>query len=255
LRSPSFDAGKWIDHAFQPIGEAKEVGNVCLKLAENLGGAVARTLPYKNTQDFTSKMISFAIPDRVSLQDLQQKGFWTDKKSAVLREQSLAIERRLRLPDYVSVPAPEKRNPNQFVLTSFKTNLGTEGMENSKWAREIYHENRLWLNKQKAAQLGIKNGEKVRVSSTVGSVTVRVLTTNRIHPDSVALAEGLGHTAYGNVAQALKSKSKDRDTQLVWWSKKGKGVNPFSIIEDRVDPVGRGQASKDTVVQIEKLEE
>jgi anaerobic selenocysteine-containing dehydrogenase len=103
--------------------------------------------------------------------------------------------------------------------------------------------------------LGIKNGDKVRVSSSVGMLILRVLTTNRIHPESVALAEGLGHTAFGSLAQAVRSKSKDRDTQLVWWSKKGKGVNPFSIIENRVDPVGGGLASKDTVVQIEKVKE
>jgi hypothetical protein len=32
-------------------------------------------------------------------------------------------------------------------------------------------------------------------------------------------------------------------------------VNPFAIIENRVDLVGGGQASKDTVVQIQKVEE
>jgi anaerobic selenocysteine-containing dehydrogenase len=111
------------------------------------------------------------------------------------------------------------------------------------------------MNRQKAADLGIKNGEKVRVTSSAGGLTVRVMTTNRIHPDSVALAEGLGHTAFGRVAQAQKFRSKDTDTHLVWWSKKGKGVNPFSIIENRVDPVGGGLASKDTVVQVHKLED
>jgi anaerobic selenocysteine-containing dehydrogenase len=146
-------------------------------------------------------------------------------------------------------------NPTQFILTPFKTNLGTKGMENSKWAREIFHENRLWMNKQKAAQLGIQNGDRVRVTTSVGSLTLRVLTTHRIHPDSVALAEGLGHTAFGSVAQGRKSRSKDRDTQLLWWSKKGKGVNPYAIIENRVDPVGGGHASKDTVVQVHKIEE
>jgi thiosulfate reductase/polysulfide reductase chain A len=128
-------------------------------------------------------------------------------------------------------------------------------MENSKWAREIFHENRLWMNKHKAVRLGIKNGDRVRVTSSVGSLALRVLTTHRIHPESVALAEGLGHTAFGSMAQARKSRSKDRDTQLVWWSKKGKGVNPFAIIENRVDPVGGGHASKDTVVQVHKIEE
>jgi anaerobic selenocysteine-containing dehydrogenase len=255
LRSPSFDAGKLLDSTFQPLGEAKEVGNVFLRLAKDIGGAAEKILPYKDTQDFTSQMISFAIPDGASLHDLKQTGFLVDKKSKVIAEESLAIKRRLRMPDYIPIRLHEKKDPNRFILTTFKTNLGTTGMENSKWAREILHENRLWLNKQKAEQLGIKNGDTVRVSSSVGSVILRVLTTNRIHPESVALAEGLGHTAFGSVAQAQKSKSKDRDTHLVWWDKKGAGVNPNSIIENRVDPVGRGQASKDTVVQIQKVEE
>jgi thiosulfate reductase/polysulfide reductase chain A len=255
LRSPSFDSGKLLDPTFQPRGEAKEVGNVCLKLAKDIGGTAEKILPYKDTQDFASKMISFTLNDGVSLHDLKQKGFWINKKSKILAEQSLAIKRRLRLPDYIPVTSEKIKKPNQFVLTTFKTNLGTEGMENSKWAREIFHENRLWLNKQKAEQLGIKNGDKVSISSSVGSLTLRAQTTNRIHPESVALAEGLGHTAFGSVAQARKSRSKDRDTQLVWWSKKGKGVNPNSIIEHRVDPVGGGHASKDTVVQVHKIEE
>ncbi len=255
LRSPSFDAGKLLDNVFQPLGEAKEIGNVCLRLAKDLGGKAEGLLPYKNTQDFASHMISLATENRGNLQDFKQKGFWTNKKSQVIVQESLAKKRRLRLPDYKAIPPRENKTENRFILTTFKTNLGTNGTENSKWAREILHENRLWLNKQKAVQLGIKNGDKVRVSSSVGSVVLRILATNRIHPESVALAEGLGHTAFGSVAQAKKSKSKDKDTQLVWWGKKGKGVNPFSIIEDRVDPEGRGHASKDTAVYIEKIEE
>ena len=255
LRSPSFDAGKLIDPTFRPLGEAKEVGNVFLKLGKDLGGAAEKRLPYKDTQDFLSHMISSVLPDGIVLADLKKKGFWTNKKSRILEEQSLAINRGLRLPEYVPFPTRENKNPNQFILTPFKTNLGTNGMENSKWAREILHENRLWMNKQKAAQLGIKNGEKIRVTSSVGSLTLRVLITNLIHPESVALAEGLGHTAFGSLARAQKSQSKDTDTELLWWSKKGKGVNPYSIIENRADPVGGGLASKDTVVQVYKIEE
>ena len=255
LRSPSFDAGKLIDPTFRPLGEAKEVGNVFLKLGKDLGGAAEKRLPYKDTQDFLSHMISSVLPDGIVLADLKKKGFWTNKKSRILEEQSLAINRGLRLPEYVPFPTRENKNPNQFILTPFKTNLGTNGMENSKWAREILHENRLWMNKQKAAQLGIKNGEKIRVTSSVGSLTLRVLITNLIHPESVALAEGLGHTAFGSLARAQKSQSKDTDTELLWWSKKGKGVNPYSTIENRADPVGGGLASKDTMVQVYKIEE
>jgi len=253
LRSPSFDVGKLINHTFQPLGEAREIGNVSLKLARYLGESIERKLPYKDTQDYTSKMISSILNNGVSFQELKQKGFWMSKKSQAVAQDPSTKKGQLRLPGYRPIHSRESKKPNQFILTTFKTNLGTTGMENSKWAREIFHENRLWLNKQKATQLGIKNGDRVRVSSSVGSVILHVLTTNRIHPGSVALAEGLGHTAIGSVAQARKSKSKDRDTQLLWWSKKGKGVNPFAIIENRVDLEGGGHASKDTVVQIQKV--
>jgi thiosulfate reductase/polysulfide reductase chain A len=255
LRSSSFDMGKLIDPVFQPLGEAKDVGNVCLKLAKDIGGAAHKILPYKDTKDFTATMISSFLDIGANLDNLKQEGFCANEKSTLLAEQSRGIERQLHLPDYIPVHFEEKTKSDSFILTTFKTNLGTTGMENSKWAREIFHENRLWMNKQRAVLLGIKNGEKVRVSSSVGSVILRVLTTNRIHPQSVAIAEGLGHTAFGSVAQAQKSKSKDRDTQLVWWGKEGNGINPLTLVENRSDPVGGGFATKDTVVQIEKVEE
>ena len=101
--------------------------------------------------------------------------------------------------------------------------------------------------------MGIQNNDKVRVTSATGSLTVKVLTTHRIHPESVALAEDFGHTAVGNVAKNKRFKSKDRDTLLIWWKNKGNGVNPMEIIERKTDPVGGGLVSKDTVVRIEKI--
>ncbi len=157
------------------------------------------------------------------------------------------------LPAYQSITFHSKKGKNEFVLTSFKSNLTAKGTANSKWAREILHGSRLWINKKAAERLGIKNGDRVRVSSPAGAVITRVLTTGRIHPDSVALAEGLGHTAVGNVAKARRFKSKDQDTNLIWWSKKGSGVNPKEVIVRRKDSVGGGLGSKDTVVRIEKL--
>ncbi len=264
LRSPSFDAGKLLEPTFQPLGEAKELGNLCLRLAQNLGSDIAKKLPYKNTLDYTLKTASSLLDKNTSFQNLKQSGLWIFQNvQPPANQEAITIELSAQkmtdgqpsLPTYVPIRSLENKNPHQFILTPYKSNLGTKGMENSKWAREIFHENRLWMNKQKAAQLGIKNGELIRMTSSVGSLALRVLTTNRIHPDSVALAEGVGHSAFGSMAQARKARSKDRDTELVWWSKKGKGENPYSIIENRVDPEGGGHASKDTVVQVQRIED
>lgn len=265
LRSPSFDTGKLLENNFQPIGEAKEIGNVFLQLARYLGRDFPKKIPYKDTLDYTIKKAESLLRSEEDFQKLKKTGVLpfrdlqrddgTEDPAVIVLSSRRTSEEPSGLPQYVPVNSPKDPNPNRFILTTFKPNLGTRGMENCKWVREILHENRLWMNEGKAAWLGIKNGDLVRLTSSVGSLTSRVLTTDRIHPDSVALAEGVGHSAFGSLARARKSKSKDRDTELVWWEKEGKGVNPFSIIENRVDPVGGGLASKDTAVLVQKLEE
>jgi thiosulfate reductase/polysulfide reductase chain A len=263
LRSPAFDTGKILENRFQPRGEALEIGNLCLRLAEKIGGDLRKNLPFKNTLDYVNKMISSSIDSTAGRSSFKRTGIWIDDKETTksgikpnrTSDKVLVSVNSASLPDYVPVSHPVEKTPDRFTLTPYKTNLGTRGMENSKWAREILHENRLWMNKERALRLKLKNGDKVLVSSAVGSLTTTLLTTELIHPDSVALAEGLGHTAFGKVAQAQKFRSKDRDTRLIWWGKKGKGTNPYTIIEPRVDPEGEGQATKDTVVRVQKIEE
>jgi len=263
LRSPVFEVGKLLESTFQPRGEAKEIGNLVLELARRIDKDAHKNLPWKNTQEYVNEMISILSAQGEDLQSLREKGLWMSPFQQIpsyperlnISDQNLRKNGEDPLPAYHPVPAHEKKKRGQFVLTAYYSNMSAKSTENSKWAREILHENRLWMNKDKASELGIKNGDKVHVTSSIGKLEIRVLTTERIHPESVALAEGLGHTAVGNMAQANRFRSKDSDSQLIWWSKKGKGVNPFQIVENRVDPEGGGLASKDTLVQVQKVKE
>lgn len=273
LRSPTFDVGKLLEPMFQPRGEAEEVGNVCLELTRRIKGRIAKNLPYKNTHDYITWVIS-SIPGikmEGGLKNLKSQGLWTDKASKAARsryssEKGLpALRQKVEiysnalkqnghspLPEYEPLIASKKKK-DEFILTTFKSNLWAKGTANSKWAREILHENRLWINKDIARTLGIKNGDRVRVTSSVGSLISRVLTTHRIHPESVAMAEGLGHSAVGNVAKGKRFRGNDQDTNLIWWDKKGKGTNPNEIIVRQADPIGGGLGLKDTKVRIEKI--
>ncbi|NIO48391.1 MAG: molybdopterin-dependent oxidoreductase [Candidatus Aminicenantes bacterium] len=273
LRSPTFDVGKLLEPMFRPRGEAEEVGNVCLELARRIKGRVARNLPYKNTQDYITRLVYSisGLKTEGGLKNLKTQGFWTEKTSnsggyrysgdkelPASRQKVEIYSKALKqngyspLPDYEPLFAPEKKK-DEFILTTFKSNLWAKGTANSKWVREILHENRLWINKDVARRLGIKNGERVRVTSSVGSLVSRVLTTHRIHPWSVAMAEGLGHSAVGKVAKGKRFKSNDQDTNLIWWDKKGNGVNPNEIIVRQADPIGGGLGLKDTRVRIERI--
>ena len=255
LRSPNFSAGKLLEPSFAPKGEAKDMGDFSLELAQRMGGDISKELDFKDTQDFVAKTtLSLLASDAQHLdrKRFKEQGFLLGQDDSPNRIPSRILK---ELPKYLPIISHThvEQKPDQFVLTSFKTSLWSEGTQNSKWVREIAHSNPLWIHKQAADRLGIKNGDKVRVISSAGSLITKALTTSRIHPDSVAMAAGVGHKAVGRVARAQRFKSRDQDTNLIWWNKEGAGVNPNEIIEYRFDPTGGGQAWKDTVVRIEKL--
>lgn len=273
LRSPDFDVGKLLEPLFLPMGEAVEIGNVCLELARRIGGEISKKFPFKDTREFVLKAISSIHGPGAQkvLAVLKEKGFWidtaVDKNSGItadaakglsktpavkIRSEHLEQKSGSLLPGYQAIQSHALIKKNEFILTTFKSNLMGKGTANSKWAREILHENRLWINPGAAREIGIRKGDRVEITSPRGSLTARVLITGRIHPESVALAEGLGHKAVGKVTKAKRFKSKDRDTALIWWDQKGNGVNPMEIVEAEEDPTGGGLGLKDTVVRIEK---
>ncbi len=67
------------------------------------------------------------------------------------------------------------------------------------------------LHPKKAAELGVKNGDYIRVTSASGSVEAQVYVHKGIHPDAVAVPIGQGHEDFGRYA-------------------KGRGVNPLKIL-------------------------
>jgi anaerobic selenocysteine-containing dehydrogenase len=270
LRSPDFGEGKLLEATFHPRGEAKEIGNFSIELSRRLGKDIAEQLPYKNKKEFVKKSVENF--EKCDLEFLKRNGFWSGQLPDGYdlrrpgKETSRGFLMRVSIsspseedqsfppmPVYSPVEAHKKLSRNEFILTMYKSNLWAKGTANSKWVREIFHVNRLWINREVAAQLNISNGDMVRIVSSVGALDIRVHITSRIHPQSVALAEGLGHDSVGNVAKGRRFKSSDLDTSLIWWTKDGNGANPYSVIERRNDPFGRGYALKDTVVRVEKI--
>jgi anaerobic selenocysteine-containing dehydrogenase len=269
LRMTVFEEGKLLEDIFRPRGEAKEIGNFSLELSRRLGEDIKRLFPYKNTREFVTKAVEAV--EECDLEILKRDGFWSGRLPAVLdlihpgmewsqgTKQSVSISSPTEedrpfppMPMYSPLETHKDLSGNEFILTMYKSNLWAKGTANSKWVREIFHENRLWINREAAAKLNISNRDMVRIVSSAGTLHIRVITTGRIHPRSVALAEGLGHDAVGNVAKGKRFKSSDLDTPLIWWTRSGNGVNPYTIIEKRKDPCGGGYALKDTVVRIEK---
>jgi len=260
LRSPDFEMGKIINPSFLPRGESKEVGNVCIEWARRIGGKVSAGFSAKNTLEFYSQKIKH-MPNAAALggfASLKNTGFWIEG----FGPQSLKMppgKTDLGKIDIKSLPDHKNKNPkptqtnSDFFLTTYKTGFFAHETNNSKWLREMAHDNPLWINRSAAENLGIHSGDLLRISSANASLVTKALVTDRIHPDSVALAQGFGHTATGRIAKAERFKSSDEDTSLLWWEKEGKGVNPNELIVGHRDPISGVFSTKNTPVKIEKI--
>ena len=118
---------------------------------------------------------------------------------------------------------------------------------------EIVHRNPLWIHEETARRLHVEKGDRVRITSSTGSLVTPVFVTQGIHPRTVALSDNVGRWQYGHVAEGKPFRSEDSETKLIWWGKHGTGVHPSSIIPIQLDPVGEGQGWMDTVIRIEKV--
>lgn len=70
---------------------------------------------------------------------------------------------------------------------------------NTPVLNELMPENRVWVNDQAAAQLGLKSGDRVILENQDGAKSgpIQVKATPRIRPDAVFMVHGFGHNAPG----------------------------------------------------------
>jgi len=139
-----------------------------------------------------------------------------------------------------------------FVFIDYKSRLNREGRsQNSPWYYEfkhvdpgnVGHQDSLQINPGDAVKLGIKDGDKVRVSSMGGSGECVAHLWEGIRPGTVAKSYGQGHWAYGKTAAADYGKAKAR------------GFNNNTIIPWEIERLSGSNARNGghTVVNIEKI--
>jgi anaerobic selenocysteine-containing dehydrogenase len=178
-------------------------------------------------------------------------GFKTPSRKMELYVSKLKKEGLSPFPAYKENDKKLSLNSDELFLTTFSKNVASQYNPNSKWLSEVYHENPLWINQQTAKRLGIKEGEKVEISSKGMKAIVQVHLTQSVHPEVVAIARDLGHWAYGQVAKGKKFKSSDADTSLIWWNN-GKSFHVNWLIQKEKDRVSGGISGMSSVVKIKK---
>ncbi len=102
-----------------------------------------------------------------------------------------------------------------FTFIDFKSKLNREGRsQNCTWYYEFKKldvgdkswSDVLQINPADAAKLGIEDGDKIKVTSTVATIQVTARLWEGVRPGTVAKCYGQGHWAYGRVAARDFSK-------------------------------------------------
>lgn len=164
----------------------------------------------------------------------QRPRFFTPSGKVELASSKLAGLGFDEMPTYSSVPQPDEGQFRfLFGRMSYHTHARTQ---NNKWLLALHdYEVPVWINSAKAAELGIKDGDKVRVANdrhVSGELVAFV--TDQIHPEAIFTPQGFGHES-------------PLLTQM-----KGKGARTSEFCSNDTDPISGGAGLQNGFVTIRK---
>jgi anaerobic selenocysteine-containing dehydrogenase len=116
---------------------------------------------------------------------------------------------RAFVPHYEEPLVHGSKNEFPFLFVDYKSRLNREGRSaNSTWYqghRDLDPGDEAWddvakFNPVDAIQMGIKDGDKIKLLSTTGEIQCTAKLWEGVRPGTVAKAYGQGHWAYGRVA-------------------------------------------------------
>jgi anaerobic selenocysteine-containing dehydrogenase len=159
------------------------------------------------------------------------------------------------LPSWKAVPEHQKMGTDDMILTTFKvaTQIHSRS-QNCKYLTELYHNNPAWINPADAARRGIKDGDRIKVRSPIGEITIDAKVTPAVNLGVIAISHHCGHWEYGRYASGNKApdaRDDDSDLTRLWWLG-NHGAHPNWIIPNNPDPVNGQMRWMDTVVQVTK---
>jgi len=132
--------------------------------------------------------------------------------------------------EYVKVP-----NGKFKFISGRHAQFTQNATQNNIMLLELMKENFVWINDKQADAYGIKFGDTVEISSTVGHVTIKAYPTPKIVPDTVFYIHGFGAKSEG-MTFAHRNGASDNE-----------------IIEDRIEPVFGSAIMHDTIVSLRKV--
>jgi menaquinone reductase, molybdopterin-binding-like subunit len=216
--------------AVLPLHDTRPMPDVLLGLAHQLGGDVAKALPWAT---YDAMLKAALVPLRTHPGSIDAKtdddfwaaaqaqgGWWsaasTAPPAAAEKQASAAKQTPVAMasPEFVGAAGDFPL----YFLPYASQSFGDGSVANLPWLQELpdVMTSAMWsswveINRQTADRLGIKQGDLVEIASQQGSVRAAAILSPGIAPDMVAMPVGQGHSNFGRFATGL-------------------GVNPVSIL-------------------------
>jgi thiosulfate reductase/polysulfide reductase chain A len=225
----------------EPQGEARSALWIYKQLGERLG--LGDYFQYEDEEDYIRQQLK---PLGVSLKEVKEKGyaempeeeddgeitFNTPSGKIEVYSETLKNAGFSPWPTWEEPPMPKE---DEFYLLTGKVAQQTQfGTQNNQLLHKYSGEPRLWMNAKTASQLGLGTDDWVEVTSEVGQVHIKLLSTEAIRPDCVYMTPGYGHLSKG-----LKTAF-------------GVGASDSAIHVTYTDPISGGQALSQTFVTVKK---
>ncbi len=179
-------------------------------------------------------------------------------------------------PLYFRVPEHEHLDDDEYVFTTFKWNVHTQGRSASwAYASEIAHTNHAWMAPETAARLGVTTGDWVEITigrpkgrtdrsgetEAVGTLRNQVRIVPGQHPRVISCAHHAGHWEQGTTARAADATSDGavagKLREDLWWSRERGGVGNGQalnhVLPINPQPLVGGQNWFDNVCSVRRV--
>lgn len=231
-----FTVGAVSQPVVSPLYDTQGTGDTVLALAARLG--MSDALPWNTMRDCLMDGWR-EIYERAEAGGNDFDGFWRDLLMAGAWGENTRADQAVTVDSSViGVADPEFTGDGSLHLQPFLSTAMHDGRgANLPWMQElpdpitsVVYGSWVEMNPGTAAELGIRDGDVVSVSSEHGSVEAPVVLFPAIRPDVIAMPIGQGHDRYGRYAEK-------------------RGANPISILAPASDG-GGGLAANATRVSV-----
>jgi anaerobic selenocysteine-containing dehydrogenase len=195
-----------------PVFDARSTGDVLLTVAKGIPAAAA-ALPWSDEVAFLKEIIPQLGPgaacgsggDVLWSRFLQHGGWWPATAPSPSPPTPVASQP-------VQAQTPQFQGDEQeypYFLYLYMSDFLSDGRgANQPWLQgapdpmtTVAWQTWVEIHPQTAQELGVKDGDAVRIASPAGEIEVPVYVYPAIRPDTVAIPVGQGHTDYGRYAR------------------------------------------------------